>query len=230
MTDKEIIIDGEREKVNILFECNHIEDIEAFDMIKQGIEITPQNAPIGDFKIKIISNIHSPYGFSSICSKSKKSEDWEYMGLGHSGACSIVTALLKELSIKTAECEELFAKTYQMWMYYIANGINNASDLNIQHLLEDLGKITKMLAELCNIKDSTLSYYAGQALDETNRYRKALEEIEELVKSLNENRMCFYDDVNDCSNCDMNTDCNYLRKFKILDIISKAKGGEDEHN
>lgn len=129
----------------------------------------------------------------------------------------------KQLARKTRECEELFAKTYQMWMYYIANGINNASDLNIQHLLEDLGKITKMLAELCNIKDSTLSYYAGQALDETNRYRKALEEIEELVKSLNENRMCFYDDVNDCSNCDMNTDCNYLRKFKILDIINKAK-------
>ena len=60
----------------------------------------------------------------------------------------------------------------------------------------------------------------------SDRYRKALEEIEELVKSLNENRMCFYDDVNDCSNCDMNTDCNYLRKFKILDIISKAKDGE----
>ena len=58
---------------------------------------------------------------------------------------------------------------------------------------------------------------------ENTQLREALEEIEELVKSLNENRMCFYDDVNDCSNCDMNTDCNYLRKFKILDIISKAK-------
>ena len=107
MTDKQIIIDGKKEKVNILFECNHIEDIEAFDMIKQGIEITPQNAPVGDFKIKIISNIHSPYGFSSICSKSKKSEDWEYMGFGHSGACSVTTALLKALQRKEQECEEL---------------------------------------------------------------------------------------------------------------------------
>lgn len=59
---------------------------------------------------------------------------------------------------------------------------------------------------------------------EAGRYRKALEEIEEIVKSLNENRMCFYDDINDCSNCDMNTDCNYLRKSKILNIIDKAKG------
>ena len=57
-----------------------------------------------------------------------------------------------------------------------------------------------------------------------DEYKKALEEIEELVKSLNENRMCFYDDVNDCSNCDMNTFCNYLRKSKILNIIDKAKG------
>ena len=107
MTDKQIMIDGKKEKVNILFECNHIEDIEAFDMIKQGIEITPQNAPVGDFKIKIISNIHSPYGFSSICSRSKKSEDWEYMGFGHSGACSVTTALLKALQRKEQECERL---------------------------------------------------------------------------------------------------------------------------
>ena len=107
MTDKQIMIDGKKEKVNILFECNHIEDIEAFDMIKQGIEITPQNAPVGDFKIKIISNIRSPYGFSSICSRSKKSEDWEYMGFGHSGACSVTTALLKALQRKEQECERL---------------------------------------------------------------------------------------------------------------------------
>ncbi|DAB11510.1 TPA: hypothetical protein CPT95_00050 [Candidatus Gastranaerophilales bacterium HUM_15] len=88
----------------------------------------------------------------------------------------------KQLARKTQECEKIFAKTYQMWMYYIANGLNNASDVNIQYLLEDLGKVTKILAELCNIKDSTLSYYAGQAQDETNRYRKAVEEIEEVIQ------------------------------------------------
>ena len=118
----------------------------------------------------------------------------------------------KQLARKTRECEELFAKTYQMWMYYIANGINNASDLNIQHLLEDLGKITKMLAELCNIKDSTLSYYAGQALDETNRYRKALEEIEEILDN---------DDFGYCP-LDDSEDCHRTTYKKILDIINKA--------
>lgn len=54
---------------------------------------------------------------------------------------------------------------------------------------------------------------------DADRYRKALEEIEKVTKALNTNRLCFYDDINDCSNCDMNTDCNYLRKYKILNII-----------
>lgn len=125
----------------------------------------------------------------------------------------------KQLTNKMQECEELFAKTYQMWMYYIANGINNASDLNIQYLLEDLGKITKMLAELCNIKDSTLSYYAGQAQDETNRYLKALEEIGKIVK-INCEEICGrkFEDCND-----------FLCSSKnILDIINKAKDGNNE--
>ena len=107
MSEKEIIIKGQKEKVNILFECNHIEDLEAFNMIKQSIEITPENAPIGDFEIKIISNTHSVYGFSSICKRNKNSDDWEFMGFGHSGACSVVTALLKAIQRKEKECEEL---------------------------------------------------------------------------------------------------------------------------
>lgn len=114
----------------------------------------------------------------------------------------------KQLARKTQECEEIFVKTYQMWMYYIASGLNNASDLNIQYLLEDLGKVTKMLAELSNIKDSTLSYYAGQALDETNRYRKALEEIEEYS---NQYEML-----------------GKLNIKYILNIINKVKGDENE--
>ena len=125
----------------------------------------------------------------------------------------------KQLIYKTQECEEIFCKTYQMWMYYIANGLNNASNLNIQYLLEDLGKVTKMLAELCNIKDNTLNYYAGQALGETNRYRKALEEIEKELKEdvYCESQECGCDDFEECLNC---------VKTQILDIINKAKGEE----
>ena len=125
----------------------------------------------------------------------------------------------KQLARKTQECKEIFAKTYQMWMYYIASGLNNASDLNIQYLLEDLGKVTKMLAELCNIKDNTLNYYAGQALGETNRYRKALEKIEKELKEgvYCESQECGCDDFEECLNC---------VKTQILDIINKAKEKE----
>ena len=121
----------------------------------------------------------------------------------------------KQLARKTQKCEEIFVKTYQMWMYYIASGLNNASDLNIQCLLEDLGKVTKMLAELSNIKNSTLSYYAGQALDETNRYHKTLEDIERAIRD----EMC---DTLGCL-CVYCDDKNLCIPFKILNIIRKAK-------
>ena len=76
-------------------------------MIRNGVKITPENAPFDDFELRLISNEDSPYGFSSICKRNKNKNEWEYSGFGHSGAASIVTALLKELSRKEQECEEL---------------------------------------------------------------------------------------------------------------------------
>ena len=76
--------------------------------------------------------------------------------------------------------------------------------------------------ELRNSLSGSLMFRFTSQDKEVARYRKALEEIEEIAKSFNINGLCFYDDINDCSNCDMNTDCNYLRKYKILDIINKV--------
>ena len=59
---------------------------------------------------------------------------------------------------------------------------------------------------------------------ERNKYKQALDEIEKQVKAINNE--CFYDASCDCNNCDMKNDCSYYRKFKTLDIINKAKDGE----
>lgn len=108
MTDKkQIIIDGEKVDCEILFRCKHIDDLAAYNMIRNRIKITPENAPIGDFELMLIENTDSPFGFSFVCKRNNKGDVWEYSGFGHSGACSIVTALLKQLARKTQECEEL---------------------------------------------------------------------------------------------------------------------------
>ena len=196
MTNKQIMIDGKKEKVNILFECNHIEDIEAFDMIKQGIEITPQNAPVGDFKIKIISNIRSPYGFSSICSRSKKSEDWEYMGFGHSGACSVTTALLKALQRKEQEYEEL--RQYH-------NKCCKEFENEKQALLEKYNQVSINFYNggYCNTEHCSLLKAKEQ---ECEKYEHLFNELDKRVSN---NTKIF--------------DCIVVSKI-VKDIISKAKG------
>lgn len=65
----------------------------------------------------------------------------------------------KQLKRKDSTVKKIFSESYQKWMYYIANGINNASSTTIGHLLEDLCIITKLLAAECGIKDRTLDYY-----------------------------------------------------------------------
>lgn len=58
---------------------------------------------------------------------------------------------------------------------------------------------------------------------ENSKYKQALDEIEENIKAMNNE--CFYDDICECNNCDMKNGCTYYRKFNILNIINKAKGG-----
>lgn len=56
----------------------------------------------------------------------------------------------------------VYEKSYQKWIWYIANGLNNASDETIQALLQDLGYVTKSIAELVGEKDATLNCYLGE--------------------------------------------------------------------
>lgn len=103
-----IIIDGKVKNCEVLFECNSVDDLASYKMIREGVEVTPDNAPTFDiFDIKLIAAPRSPYGFSSLFKRNPNIDEWEYMGFGHSGACSVVTALLKQLQRKEQECEEL---------------------------------------------------------------------------------------------------------------------------
>ncbi|MBS5801481.1 MAG: hypothetical protein KIC80_00505 [Brachyspira sp.] len=138
MTDKqEMIIDGKVKNCKILFECNSVDDLASYKMIREGVEITPHNAPVfNKFDIKLIAAPNSPYGFSSLFKRNENINEWEYMGFGHSGACSVVTALLKQFQCKTAECEELKKKLMQksevdMFFNTPVNGWSNNPYLNL---------------------------------------------------------------------------------------------------
>lgn len=77
-----------------------------------------------------------------------------------------------------------------------------------------------------NLDTKTIAELAKKSMRLTTENRKfedALDEIEGNIKAMNNE--CFYDDICECNNCDMKNGCTYYRKFNILNIINKAKGG-----
>lgn len=75
------------EDVEVLFECNHVEDTKYYDTI-ENVKFSD------DFHILVIRNNNSCYGFSTLWDNGDGT--YHYDGFGNSGACSIVTALLQE--------------------------------------------------------------------------------------------------------------------------------------
>ena len=188
MEDKEIIIDGKKEKVNILFECNHIDDLQAYEMIKNRIEITPENAPICNFKIKIVSNTKSPYGFYTIFQKDPKKDEWEYMGIGNSGASSLITALLKihKMGLKRiSDLEERIIKHSDEIEEYC----NRLADKD--HELKTLCKAFEIEC-LKNTKTGEVTYRSDKLL----RKEQECEELEKTISDfISDNRSMYcYDD------------------------------------
>lgn len=198
MDKEKIIIDGIEEKVNILFECNHVDEVQAYKMIENGIEINPENAPICNFKIKIVSNTKSPYGFCTIFQKDPKKDEWEYMGVGNSGASSLITALLKahEMGLKRiSDLEKRIIKHSDEIEEYC----NRLADKD--HELKTICEAFEIEC-LKNTKTGEVTYRGNELL----RKEQALNAILELAE---ENK---------------NT-CQYQGICKsILEIIKQAKG------
>ncbi len=69
------------------------------------------------------------------------------------------TALKEQIKLKDEALMGIAIKSYQLWMDWIANGINNASDNNTQGLLQDLGNVTRLINDMTGTTDSTLAYY-----------------------------------------------------------------------
>ena len=101
----------------------------------------------------------------------------------------------KQLARKTQECEELQV------------AYNKAQDI--------LGRV--------NGANELKSYSLQESIKECDRYRKALEEIENLMQKVSDADECSYGDF-DCCNCDSDNSCPTKVKRLILDIINKAKG------
>lgn len=87
--------------------------------------------------------------------------------------------LEKQLEIKSNklnELEKVAITSYEMWMYYIANGVNNCSDKSVQQLLVDLSVIVRLMFDGLQIHDNTLHYFTN----ESNIYKKKKQNITNL--------------------------------------------------
>lgn len=195
-------------KGKVLFSCFHVDELTAYEMIKNKEQLTPINAPIGDLEMALIANPQSPYGFSAISKWDK--DKWEYMGLGNSGACSIVTALLKELQAKEQECLTLINKINRLeeeknTLQILIEGKNNQYNAATQEC-EELKSNNKILRNMWETANRNNAKHVVQ----TDKYKQALDEIERLSA----NAYC----LTNGTDKDMS---NFAKQ--IIDIINKAK-------
>lgn len=80
-----------QEEVIPIYKCHHVQDRKCYPTLKD-VEFDETSEYI------LIENPNSCYGFSALWLKDRKNKIYEYDGFGHSGACSIVSSLLKELT------------------------------------------------------------------------------------------------------------------------------------
>nr|DAU06645.1 MAG TPA: hypothetical protein [Caudoviricetes sp.] len=152
----------------------------------------------------------------------------------------------KQLKRKERECEELKEKLIRISGEYkdtlsivedmaIFLGLERIDHFNIYQCYYKLKEmLNEYRQELEPFKDNyfknldtkTIAELAKKSIrltTENGKFEDALDEIEENIKAMNNE--CFYDDICECNNCDMKNGCTYYRKFNILNIINKAKGG-----
>ena len=108
--------------------------------------------------------------------------------------------------------------------FNFTNGVSYDVWYEQKRLIDRLEKENKELKKINVILQNRNQQLDG-AITETACYRKALEEIWNLVQKVSDADECPYGDF-DCNNCDGDNTCPTKVKRLILDIISKAKGEE----
>lgn len=78
------------EEVKVLFECKHVEDTKLYPNL-QSVKFDPTSGYL------LIENNESPYGFSVLWLVDRKNKIYEWEGFGHSGAASVICALLQKV-------------------------------------------------------------------------------------------------------------------------------------
>ena len=120
------------EEVTPIYKCHHVEDRKYYATLKD-VEFDETSEYI------LIENPNSCYGFSALWLKDRKNKIYEYDGFGHSGACSIVSALLKELTNKEQECESL---AFSKGLLKFEEPIQNLNEVNSEvDIVFDLYKL-----------------------------------------------------------------------------------------
>lgn len=106
----------------VLFECRHIDDLAKVD--------TSSSTPIfdndSDFRIQLVEYKGNNYKFATRYFRNGK---WEYNGFGHSGAASVVSALLDENQRLKQALEKIqerttFANSYKSDVLDVAEDVN----------------------------------------------------------------------------------------------------------
>lgn len=184
-------IDLSKEKV--LFRCHHVDELTAYKMIRNKEKITPDNVPICDLEMALIAYPESPYGFTVISKDNK--EEWEYMGFGHSGACSIVAALLKEIQAQKKECLTIINKNNRLeekknTLELLLEGKNNqynAATQECEKLKEELQNVQhNCTREGCRYyEDNTYKvFYKCKAKTEADKMEQKIKQVKSFVADL----------------------------------------------
>lgn len=93
------------EEVTPIFKCKHVEDTESYPSLSE-VKFDETSEYI------IVENPESCYGYSVLWLWDRKNRIYEWEGFGHSGASSVICALLQELNNKNKIITE-YLKTIQ---------------------------------------------------------------------------------------------------------------------